>query len=689
MVPNEALQYQGIVRLLLHFGWKWVGLVATDNDSGEYFFRILEPMLFQDRTCSSFTERLQPNVRLYNPHDMFEDIVNFMIVFNDIRVNVIVMYGDSVTMRYLASVLWMRILMNSEEDPENTEKKPTEKVWVTTAQIDFTFNTFEKVVDIQKFHGALSFTIHSNQVHGFSEFLQTIKPSLANGDGFINNFWENAFDCYLSDVDASCTKEERLETLPGPFFEMSMTGHSYSIYNAVYAVAHAVHARYSSRTSHRAAEDEGRWSLLNVEAWQLHSFLQTISFNNSAGEEITLNEHGELASVFDVTSLVTFPNNSYVRVKVGKLDPEAPPGKELTIEEERIHWPKNMTPVPPISLCNDHCRPGYQKIKKEDEPFCCYDCIPCEGGKISNVKDMDDCVKCPEDKYPNKDNSGCIPKIITFLSYEEPLGISLTLFAVSCSLITSSVLQIFIKHKDTPIVKANNRSLSYTLLVSLLLCFLCSFLFLGQPSKVTCLLRQASFGIVFSMAVSCILAKTIMVVLAFLATKPGSRMSKWVGKRLATSIVLSCSFSQAGIALIWLGFSPPFPDFNRHSLVGEIILECNEGSVTMFYCVLGFMGFLAIVCFMVAFLARNLPDTFNEAKFITFSMLVFCSVWLSFVPTYLSTKGKYMVAVEVFSILSSSAGLLSCIFSPKCYVILLAPELNNKEQLMRRKKERI
>ncbi|XP_061447726.1 vomeronasal type-2 receptor 26-like [Rhineura floridana] len=683
MVPNEAHQHTGVVQLLQHFRWTWIGLLAVDDDKGDQFLQIIVPMLSQNDICYSFIVRIPKWNYLDEMIDYgLQRSVSYAIMFER-NPSVFFIYGEPPSFQVLRLIVFIAPLM---------EYPPLGKVWIVTSHWDFASLSVQKIWDMQTFHGSLSVTVHSNQPLGFLNFIKVLWPFWAKGDGFIQDFWEQAFSCSLKmskgqkneKEEKICTGEEKLENLAGILFEMKMTGHSYNVYNAAYAVAYALHTIYKSSSKQRRLEERERVTLQNIQPWQVHHFLRSTSFNNSAGDTVLFDDNGELVTGFDVTNWLMFRNGSVVRVNVGRLEPQAPPGKELTINDDQIVWHPNFNQVLPTSVCNDNCHPGYSRKKKEGEKFCCYDCAPCPEGMISDKDDMDACVKCPEDQYPNKGKNQCISKVLSYLSYKEDLGIILATSVISFCLITVLVFGIFMKHKDTPIVKANNRTLTYILLFSLLLCFLCSFLFIGQPRKEICLLQQTAFGSIFSVALSSILAKTITVVLAFMATKPGSRMRKWVGTRMASAIVLSCSFIQAGICTLWLSTSPPFPDKDMHSVNGEIILKCNEGSATMFYCVLGYMGFLAIISFIVAFLARKLPNSFNEAKFITFSMLVFCSVWLSFVPTYLSTKGKYMIAVEIFSILSSSAGLLGCIFSPKCYIIILKPELNIREQLIRK-----
>ncbi|XP_070810229.1 vomeronasal type-2 receptor 26-like [Pituophis catenifer annectens] len=561
------------------------------------------------------------------------------------------------------------------------------QVWFMTAEVDFSSLPFQRYWDLNFIHGSITLAVHSTQVSAFQKFVQMRSPVLDEEDGLLIQFWQQIFNCLpqvsITDEedDNICTGEEKLETLPVPVFETSMTAHSYSIYNAVYAIAHALHAMYSFQGRQRRIMRE---NFLSQQSWRLHHFLQSISFNNSAGEKISFDQNGELLAGFDIINWITFSNQTFLRKTVGKIDPSATTDKCLTIDEHDVVWPSWLNQERPVSLCNEKCKPGYRKTKIEGRLFCCYNCTRCPEGKITNQIDRDDCFQCPEDQYPNNKQDLCVPKDISYLSYEEPLGISLVTLALVLSFITILVLGIFRKYHNTPIIKANNRNLSYTLLLSLLLSYLCSLLFIGQPMKMTCLLRQTSFGIIFTVAVSCMLAKTVTVVFAFMATKPGSRMRTWVGKSLALSIVLSCSFIQFLLCTVWLATSPPFPDMDKHSFISEIVVECNEGSDIMFYSVLSFMGFLAIVSFIAAFLARKLPDTFQETKSITFSMLVFCSVWLSFVPAYVSTKGKYMVAMEIFSLLASSTGLLACVFFPKCYIIVMRPHLNKREHLIKR-----
>uniref|UniRef100_A0A8C6X2G0 G-protein coupled receptors family 3 profile domain-containing protein n=1 Tax=Naja naja TaxID=35670 RepID=A0A8C6X2G0_NAJNA len=666
--PQYHLQNAAIVQLFLYFQWNWIGIVVQKSESSDQFIQIFDATLAQNDICIQFVKQILPQILIFNELNSKQIDVLWTIVNSDAQV--VIISGVS-------SALQSLLLSLSFYEEEN--QATSGKVWILTTQWEFSAIGYHyEWGKLKSFHGALSLTAHTNPVPGFKDYLWALNPQKPHGDVFLPGWWEVVFNCEvlkagLSSPDGRrvCTGEENLAILPASVFDEKMTGFSYSIYNAAYSVAHALHT-YMVESQWILKRGRKMPQFFCVKPWQVTLQL----FPSGQGNKTGMKYEG-----FDILNWVVFANMTILRQKVGWVDPEAPSAEGFSINPDAIVW---ASQTKPYSRCVKRCLPGQARKVEEKKRSCCYGCASCPEGTISNETDAAQCILCPEDQHPRNNHILCIPKTMNFLSYEDTLGFVLVSLAVVFSSITILVLTAFIKHRNTPIVKANNRDLTYILLVSLLLCFLCSFLFIGQPRNLTCLLRQTTFGIVFSTAISSVLAKTLTVMLAFMATKPGNRARKFLGKQLI--VVLACPLVQTALCASWLVISPPFTNLDFHSVKREIVMECNEGSTTMFYAVLGYMGFLSLISFIVAFLARNLPDSFNEAKFITFSMLVFCTVWISFLPTYLSTKGKSMVAVEIFSILASAAGLLSCIFLPKCYVIVLRPDLNNRNHLMRKVK---
>uniref|UniRef100_A0A8C9SHB7 G-protein coupled receptors family 3 profile domain-containing protein n=1 Tax=Scleropages formosus TaxID=113540 RepID=A0A8C9SHB7_SCLFO len=325
----------------------------------------------------------------------------------------------------------------------------------------------------------------------------------------------------------------------------------------------------------------------------------------------------------------------------------------------------------------DSCTPGSRKAVRRGEPLCCFDCVPCDDGKISNQTGVFRYTLSPSPLSRTE----CIPKAVEFLTHDA-MGLTLTVISVVGACLTAAILLVFIRHRNTPIVRVNNSELSFFILLSLILCFLCALLFIGEPTVWSCMLRHTAFSITFSLCISCILGKTLVVLAAFTATRPGNNIMKWLGPKQQRVIIFACTLVQVLICSMWLIAAPPFPFKNTQYSRSKIILECSVGSDWAFWSVLGYIGLLACLCFVLAFLARKLPGNFNEAKYITFSILIFCAVWLAFIPAYVSSPGKFTVAVEIFAILASSFGLLLCLFAPKSYIILLKPQKNTKQHLM-------
>ncbi|XP_070592640.1 vomeronasal type-2 receptor 26-like [Erythrolamprus reginae] len=654
LLPQKGFQYSKIVQVLLHFRWTLIGLFTSDTEEGENFMRTFTPMLMRNGICVVI-------VRRFSATGHTEPLRDAVSKWR--QVNVFVNYIEMVN-------VWDRI-HNLQLTFESVPGPVEGKVWIVES-IEYLVLGQERLYKY----------VHSIWSFAFQEKTRPVEDPFGTKlyVKFKDRYFHCSFSKHISSVKGRkrCIQKAPLE--PVEEWRKVWIAFHFHLHSVIKTLAYALKAAYSFRSRRRSKKSEESLWAPRLQPWQFHPFLEKNEFCNISHQKLYLDQNGDITADLNVISWVFIPWFDPLDEQLGSFERQ-----RFTVNKNTLSLLNMLNKSLPQSQCVGNCHPGFVKQKREGEPVCCYDCVPCPKGTISTQEDTEKCTKCPSDQYPNKEQVQCVPKIITFLSYEENLGIILVSCAIFLFLTTVFILIIFIKYQETPIVKANNRDLSYILLVSLLLCFLSPLLFIGQQRKATCLLRQTVFSIVFSIAISSLLAKTITVVLAFLATKPGNQVKKWLGKSLANFIILSCTAGQVIICSIWLEFFPPFPDSDVHSQSGEVILQCNEGAVVMFYITLSYMGVLAAICFMVAFLARNLPGSFNEAKLITFSMLVFCSVWVSFVPTYLSTKGKNMVAVQVFSILASSAGLLGCIFIPKCYIIILRPALNTKEHLTTRR----
>uniref|UniRef100_H3AW36 G-protein coupled receptors family 3 profile domain-containing protein n=1 Tax=Latimeria chalumnae TaxID=7897 RepID=H3AW36_LATCH len=664
-VPNDNFQSYGLVRLLMYFAWTWVGILAANDEYGLVGSQIIVEEMAKVGACVAFYETIPL-------HYSKEKIQHTIDVIKKSTVNVIIVFsGDD---------KWSPVIT------EIARQNITGKVWIAsdgwaTSPVVFTKENSKTL------RGTLGFS----EISQLKGFLNGINPFKSVNDIFIREFWERAFDCNWPNQTTAgissrkekklCTGKEKLEDVSIEYSNVSHLRVTYNVYNAVYAISHALHDLQSCKPGGGPFSRGACAEILDFEPWQLLHYMKNVHFKNNAGDEVYFDANGDPPAVYDIVSWQLTPYSTLKYIKVGNIKFDAPKERDIKINQRAIEWNEGQTKVP-RSVCSETCPLGYRKAAREGEPICCFDCIHCSEGEITNHTDSAQCNQCPDDHWSNEARDECIPKSIDFLSYEDPMGATLTSISIFATLITAATLYIFNKYQDTPIVKANNRELSYLLLLALMLCFLCSLIFIGYPTRVTCLLRQVAFGIVFTLSVSCVLAKTFMVIIAFSATNPNSDLRKWIGPKLPIAIVCVGTLLQVVICIVWLSSSPPFPEQDMKSQVGKIIIECNAGSDIAFWCMLGYMGLLALVCFTVAFFARKLPGSFNDAQFITFSMLVFVTVWLAFIPAYLSTKGKYMVVVEIFAILASSAGLLVCIFFPKCYIILLRPDMNTKEYLM-------
>uniref|UniRef100_A0A8C5HTG4 Extracellular calcium-sensing receptor-like n=1 Tax=Gouania willdenowi TaxID=441366 RepID=A0A8C5HTG4_GOUWI len=673
-MPSDFFQVDALVQLVKHFGWTWVGVIAGDDAYGRGGANI-----FADEVDYNF---LGACVALHEiiPKNRAQDAISSIISnIRNSRARIILVFAleqdaealfDEVLRTGLTGIQWL-----------------ASEAW-STATVLSTPRKYHNILQ-----GSMGFAIRHAEIPGLQTFLHRLNPKNTDNhaDPFLVSFWEEMFQCSLavpaegqknnSQGKPPCTGAEELKSITNIYSDVSQLRISYNVYKAVYAIIHALKAMRSCVKGKGPFLLQSCPDLQNVQPWQLLHYIKHVVYSTTIGDEIKFDENGDPVAMYDLVNWQFRGNEGIEFVIIGKFDEtNTALNQKLQIQEQNILWNGNQTKVP-LSVCSSICPPGTRKAIRPNFPICCHDCVVCAAGEISN---QTECERCLPEFWSNDERTACIPKQVEFLSFTDSMGITLLVISLFGSFSTCVVIVIFSCHRSTPIVRANNSELSFLLLISLTLCFLCSLTFIGQPSKWSCMLRHTAFGITFVLCISCILGKTIVVLIAFKATLPGSGVMKWFGPAQQKAIIILCTLVQAVICTVWLTVDPPSPHRLMPRESALVILLCDEGSYVAFGLVLGYIGLLACLCLFLAFLARKLPDNFNEARLITFSMLIFCAVWVAFVPAYISSPGKYSTVTEVFAILASSYGLLCCIFAPKCYIILLRPEKNTKKYLMTR-----
>uniref|UniRef100_A0A672Z3W0 G-protein coupled receptors family 3 profile domain-containing protein n=1 Tax=Sphaeramia orbicularis TaxID=375764 RepID=A0A672Z3W0_9TELE len=664
-IPSDLHQSRALAKLVKHFGWTWVGAISNKNDYGVNGIASFIKAAQEQGVCIEYYQAFEQTGPLGELAKVVETvkyssskvIVAFMS-HREIKVLAAELYKQNITgLQWVGSDAW--ITDHSLTDSEG------HSVLV----------------------GSMGFVVSRARIPGLEDHLRGLHPSQFPHSQFFRDFWEGVFDCSLNEAEniqkKPCSGSESFQNVHLQFTDVSELRFTNNVYKSVYAVAYALHNLTTCEEGGGPFFNASCANTAHIQPWQVLHYLQNINFTTTQGERVTFDQNGDSPARYELVNVQSASSGTIHVATVGVFDATLPDENQIILNDVEIVWGGGGGGhTVPVSVCSESCPPGRRKVLQKQKPICCYDCVLCAEGEISNITDSVECLKCPIEFWPNTRGDTCILKEIEFLSFAEMMGIILTVFCLMGAFLTTMIAIVFFQFRETPIVRANNSELSFLLLFSLTLCFLCSLTFIGRPSQWSCMLRHTAFGITFVLCISCVLGKTIVVLMAFRATLPGSNVMKWFGPVQQRLSVVAFTLVQVVICILWLTINPPFPFKNLLHYKDRIILECSLGSAVGFWAVLGYIGLLAILCFILAFLARKLPDNFNEAKLITFSMLIFCAVWITFIPAYVSSPGKFTVAVEIFAILASSYGLLFCLFIPKCFIIVMRPEQNTKKHLM-------
>ncbi|KAF3689482.1 Metabotropic glutamate receptor 8 [Channa argus] len=445
------------------------------------------------------------------------------------------------------------------------------------------------------------------------------------------------------------------------------------VIDAVYAMAHALHSMHVDLCPGSMGLCE---KMDPVEGRLLLQYIRSVNFNGSAGTGVMFNENGDAPGRYDIFQYQLSNVSSAGYKAIGQWT------NHLRINPEEMQWSGGERRTPD-SVCSFPCDPGERKKMVKGVP-CCWHCELCDGYQY--LLDEFTCDMCPFDMRPFKNRTGCRPTPIIKLEWSSPWAIIPVFIAILGILATTGVIVTFVRFNDTPIVRASGRELSYVLLTGIFLIYLITFLMIAEPSVVVCAFRRLLLGLGMCISYAAMLTKTNRIYRIFEQGKKSVTPPKFISPTSQLIITFILISVQLLGVFIWFGVMPPHttidyeeqkppnPEFARG------VLKCDMSDLSLMLC-LSYSIVLMITCTVYAIKSRGVPETFNEAKPIGFTMYTTCIIWLAFVPIFFgtaqSTEKMFIQTTTLTVSMSLSATVsLGMLYIPKVYVIIFHPEQN-------------
>ena len=336
------------------------------------------------------------------------------------------------------------------------------------------------------------------------------------------------------------------------------------------------------------------------------------------------------------------------------------------------------------SMCSAPCQTGEAKSKRNK---CCWSCSPCAFYQFLRPSE-ELCDDCPSGELPNKTRTGCDPIPEVAMSYSNVWAIISVLIASCGIVVTILVGVIFYRYRDTPIIMAAGKELSYVLLVGIFFSYLSSFVFVGYPTGFTCGATRLLLGLCYTLCYAAILVKTNRIYRVFNINTKKPKRVRFTSARSQLLIVLGIVLVELAALVAWLVFDPPKASHIYPSKTDNVHV-CADSTDFSYLGALVYPFILMVICIVYAVRTRKTPDGFNETRFIAFGSYSFCLTWIAFIPIYFTVSDNTVRIVCLCWASSVNATVtLITLFITKAYIAILRPEKNTKENVMARNKRR-